>query len=46
MNYAAKASLISNVPTKNIDPKIMMINEQRVRNILIIVIEINLRYRK
>jgi len=27
LNYAAKASLISNIPTKNIDPKILLINE-------------------
>lgn len=29
LNYAARASLISNVPTKNIDPKVLLINEQR-----------------
>jgi hypothetical protein len=27
LNYAAKASLISNIPTKNIDPRIMEIND-------------------
>ena len=27
LNYAAKASLISNIPTKNIDPKTTMIND-------------------
>lgn len=30
LNYAAKASMISNLPTKNIDPKVMIINDQKV----------------
>lgn len=29
LNYAARASLISNVPTKNIDPRFMEIDEQK-----------------
>ena len=29
LNYAAKASLISNLPTKNIDPRLMEINDQK-----------------
>lgn len=29
LNYAARASLISNIPTKNIDPRIMEIDEQK-----------------
>jgi len=29
LNYAARASLISNVPTKNIDPRLMEIDEQK-----------------
>lgn len=31
LNYAAKASLISNIPTKNIDPRILEINEYKKR---------------
>ncbi len=31
LNYAARASLISNVPTKNIDPRLLEIDEQRKR---------------
>lgn len=27
LNYASRASMISNIPIKNIDPKIMMITE-------------------
>jgi kinesin family protein 4/21/27 len=27
LNYAAKASLISNLPTKNVDPKLIQLNE-------------------
>ena len=27
LNYAARASLISNLPTKNVDPQIMQLNE-------------------
>jgi hypothetical protein len=33
LNYAARASLISNIPTKNIDPRIMEIDEQKVHNL-------------
>lgn len=29
LNYAARASLISNVPTKNIDPRVMEIDDQK-----------------
>ena len=29
LNYASRASLISNVPTKNIDPKLMIMNDQK-----------------
>lgn len=29
LNYAARASLISNIPTKNIDPRLMEIDEQK-----------------
>lgn len=29
LNYASRASMISNVPKKNIDPKIIMLNDQR-----------------
>lgn len=31
LNYAARASLISNVPTKNIDPRLMEIDEHKRR---------------
>jgi kinesin family protein 4/21/27 len=31
LNYAARASLISNVPTKNIDPRLLEIDEQKRR---------------
>jgi hypothetical protein len=27
LNYAARASLISNIPTKNIDPRVLIIND-------------------
>ena len=30
LNYAAKASLISNIPTKNVDPRLIEINEYKV----------------
>lgn len=30
LNYAAKASLISNIPTKNIDPRLLELNEFKV----------------
>ena len=29
LNYAAKASLISNIPTKNVDPQILQLNEAK-----------------
>lgn len=29
LNYASRASMISNVPKKNIDPKLMILNDQR-----------------
>jgi uncharacterized protein YbaP (TraB family) len=29
LNYASRASMISNVPTKNIDPKLMILNDQK-----------------
>lgn len=29
LNYAAQASQISNIPTKNIDPKLMIMNDQK-----------------
>jgi len=29
LNYAARASLISNVPTKNVDPQILQLNETK-----------------
>jgi hypothetical protein len=29
MNYAARASLISNMPTKNLDPTMFQINETK-----------------
>ena len=29
LNYAARASLISNVPTKNIDPRLLEIDDQK-----------------
>jgi kinesin family protein 4/21/27 len=29
LNYAARASLISNIPTKNIDPRLMEIDDQK-----------------
>jgi hypothetical protein len=32
LNYAAKASLISNVPTKNVDPQILKLNETKKKN--------------
>tara|TARA_B110001450_G_scaffold245453_1_gene258490 strand:+ start:253 stop:489 length:237 start_codon:yes stop_codon:yes gene_type:complete len=32
LNYAAKASLISNIPTKNVDPQMMKINEIKKKN--------------
>lgn len=34
LNYAAKASLISNIPTKNIDPRLIELNEYKVSNYL------------
>lgn len=30
LNYAARASLISNIPTKNIDPKMIELSELKV----------------
>lgn len=27
LNYASRASMISNVPTKNVDPKMMILND-------------------
>ena len=32
LNYAAKASLISNIPTKNVDPQMMKLNEIKKKN--------------
>lgn len=32
LNYAAKASLISNIPMKNVDPQILQINEFKQKN--------------
>jgi len=29
LQYAARASQISNIPTKNIDPKLLMLNDQK-----------------
>ena len=29
LNYASRASQISNLPTKNIDPKMVMLTEQK-----------------
>lgn len=29
LNYAARASLISNIPTKNIDPQMLQVNEAK-----------------
>ena len=29
LNYAARASLISNIPTKNVDPQILQLNETK-----------------
>ena len=29
LNYAARASLISNLPTKNIDPQMIQLNETK-----------------
>jgi len=29
LQYASKASQISNIPTKNIDPKLFVLNEQK-----------------
>lgn len=33
LNYAARASLISNIPTKNIDPQILKLNETKKKNL-------------
>ena len=46
LNYAARASLISNVPTKNIDPRIMEIDDQKVLNVLLTSIEKNIKLRE
>jgi kinesin family protein 4/21/27 len=31
LNYAARASLISNVPTKNVDPSLMQLHDAKKR---------------
>jgi len=33
LNYAARASLISNIPIKNIDPQILKLNETKKKNL-------------
>lgn len=41
LNYAARASLISNIPTKNIDPRLLELNDQKVIIIIVNLIEKN-----
>ena len=43
LNYATRAANISNQPVKNVDPKIRIINELKVRS-TIMIIEIHYNY--